>query len=76
MCCPCNILLDRSGKIWLYNSTNAVDEPILETKLEQATIILKTGSRMTKDTEWHVEDIYEHAKIEFVESDDESDVEG
>ena len=39
-------------------------------------MILKTGSHMTKDTEWEVEDIYEQAKIEFVvESDDESDAE-
>ena len=70
------VLLDRSGNVWLYNPANAVDEPIPDMKLEQATIILKTGSHMTEDTEWQVEDIYEHAKIEFVESDNESDVEG
>ena len=70
------VLLDKSGNVWLYNPANAVDEPIPDTKLEQATIILKTGSCMTKDTEWQVEDIYEQAKIEFVESDDESDVVG
>ena len=67
------VLLDKCGNVWLYNPANAVDEPIPDTKLEQAAIILKTGSHMTKDTEWQVENIYEHAKIEFVESDDESD---
>ena len=67
------VLLDTSGNVWLYNPANAVDEPILDTKLEQAAVILKTGSYMTKDTEWRVEDVYEHAKI--VESGDESDAE-
>ena len=67
------VLFDRSGNVWLYNPANAVDEPIPDTKLEQAAILLKTGSHMTKDMEWQVENIFEHAKIEFVESDDESD---
>ena len=68
------VLLDTSGNVWLYNPANAVDEPILDTKPEQAVVILKTGSHMTKDTEWQIEDVYEQAKIEFVvESDDESD---
>jgi len=71
-----DILLDRSGNVWLYNPVNAVDEPISDTKLEQAIIILKTESHMIKDIEWQVENIYEHAKIEFVESDNKSDVEG
>ena len=68
------VLLDQRGNVWLYSPANAVDEPISDMKPEQAVIILKTGSQMTKDMEWQVENMCEHAKIEFVESDDESDV--
>lgn len=67
------VLIDQVQRVWLYNPSNAVDAFLPGTSKGQASVVMKSGDVMQKDTMWKIVEMYPESILKFdPESDDES----